>query len=67
LERLLLGLRTAPGVPASWVPDPVAERYASLGLGGLDGERFALSERGMLLANQAVLDIEGATQAQAVG
>jgi oxygen-independent coproporphyrinogen-3 oxidase len=67
LERLLLGLRTSHGVPTVWVPEGVVERYAALDLGHAHGERFVLSERGMLLANQAVLDIDGASVAQAVG
>jgi putative oxygen-independent coproporphyrinogen III oxidase len=56
LERLLLGVRRAEGIPASWVSDPAAaDEYEARGLARRDGGRFVLTEAGMLLANEVVL------------
>lgn len=59
LERLLLGLRVAHGVPEGWVPEPVARDFADRGLARLRAGRFALTEPGMLLANEVVLAAVG--------
>jgi putative oxygen-independent coproporphyrinogen III oxidase len=55
LERFLLAVRRAEGVPAGWVPREAAAEYEARGLARLDGGRFALTERGMFLANEVVL------------
>jgi len=55
LERVLLGVRSAHGIPASWVPAEAAAGFVDRGLARVDGERFALTERGMFLANEVVL------------
>ncbi|MDQ3991001.1 MAG: radical SAM family heme chaperone HemW [Actinomycetota bacterium] len=52
LERLMLGLRLPAGVPATWVPDAVSATFAERGLGVVENGRFALTEAGMLLANE---------------
>ncbi|HXF58051.1 MAG TPA: radical SAM family heme chaperone HemW [Actinomycetota bacterium] len=59
LERLLLGLRVAEGVPAGWVPRAEAERFVEEGLARVREGRFALTDRGMLLANEVVLALAG--------
>ena len=59
LEALLLGLRVDRGVPHSWMPSRVAEDLIERGLGRVRGSRFALTDRGMLLASEVVLAVEG--------
>lgn len=59
LEALLLGLRVDRGVPDSWVPSQVAEDLIGRGLARVRGSRFALTDRGMLLASEVVLAVEG--------
>lgn len=59
MERLLLGLRTSDGVPEAWVDRSRAERYVADGLAqGHDG-RLALTERGLFVANDVVLELAG--------
>jgi putative oxygen-independent coproporphyrinogen III oxidase len=55
LERLLLGVRRAEGVPVAWVPPGAASEYERRGLARRQAGRFRLTERGMLLANEVVL------------
>lgn len=55
LERIFLSVRLARGVPASWVPAGVARAYVARGLARRRGGRFALTDQGMLLANDLVL------------
>jgi putative oxygen-independent coproporphyrinogen III oxidase len=60
LERLLLGLRTATGVPAG---SPDAERMAPFvaeGLAVVRDDRIALTDRGMLLANDVIAQVSEA-------
>jgi oxygen-independent coproporphyrinogen-3 oxidase len=57
LERLLLGLRTADGVPADWVDDGRAREAVGEGFAERRGSRFVLTDRGMLLANDLVLSL----------
>jgi oxygen-independent coproporphyrinogen III oxidase len=57
LERLLLGLRVADGVPSEWVRESEADRFVSEGLARRSGDRVALTERGLLLANDLVLSL----------
>ncbi len=55
LERMLLGVRAAAGIPVAWVPVEAAAGFVDRGLARLEGDRFTLTERGMLLANEVVL------------
>ena len=59
LERILLSVRLARGVPEWWVPMDVADAYVTGGLARRRAGRFALTDRGMLLANDLVLALEG--------
>jgi putative oxygen-independent coproporphyrinogen III oxidase len=60
LERLLLGLRTARGIPSSSVPGEMRRQLVQGGLGRSSGGRFALTDRGLLLASEVVLALEQA-------
>jgi oxygen-independent coproporphyrinogen-3 oxidase len=55
LERVLLGIRSAEGLPAGEVSAEAAGELVERGLARLELDRLALTERGMLLANEAVL------------
>jgi oxygen-independent coproporphyrinogen-3 oxidase len=55
LERLLLGIRWAGGVPGSWVREDRARDLVGRGLARLRDGRFALTERGWLVADEVVL------------
>jgi len=55
LERVLLGIRSADGLPSEEVPSEAARMLVGRGLATIERDRFALTERGMLLANEAVL------------
>jgi oxygen-independent coproporphyrinogen-3 oxidase len=56
LERLLLGLRMAEGVPEAWIEDAArADEFVAQGLAARRAGRLALTDRGMLLANELVL------------
>jgi putative oxygen-independent coproporphyrinogen III oxidase len=58
MERLLLGLRLAEGVPATSVDAGRADRYIVEGLASRVGAgRIALTDRGMFVANDLVLDL----------
>ena len=57
LERLLLGLRMAEGIPAEWVDHARSESFVASGLAERRGDRLALTERGLFLANEAVLEL----------
>ena len=57
LERLLLGLRTADGVPSEWLDLDEASRYIDDGLARRSNGRVALTDRGLLLANELVLSL----------
>jgi oxygen-independent coproporphyrinogen-3 oxidase len=59
LERLLLGLRIADGVPDDWVNADEADRFVIEGLARRDDGRLALTDRGLLLANDLVLALAG--------
>jgi putative oxygen-independent coproporphyrinogen III oxidase len=59
MERLLLGLRTARGVPAEWVEPDLAGDYLAAGLAERRHDRLVLTEAGMLLANEVVLALSG--------
>jgi oxygen-independent coproporphyrinogen-3 oxidase len=65
LERLLLGLRVAEGVPADWVDPGGADAFVLQGLAERRGERLALTDSGMLLANEVVLALVGEATAPA--
>ena len=57
MERLLLGLRTAEGVPASWLDSNKADGLVEEGIAQRRDGRVALTDRGMFLANEAVLEL----------
>ena len=57
LERVMLGVRRAEGIPAGWVPAERAGEYVDAGLASLEGERFRLTERGLFLASDVALTI----------
>jgi oxygen-independent coproporphyrinogen-3 oxidase len=56
MEQLLLGLRTSAGIPAGWVGPGFVRRQEEGGLGRLRDGRFVLTEQGMLLASEIVLE-----------
>jgi oxygen-independent coproporphyrinogen-3 oxidase len=56
-ERLLLGLRRIDGVPVEWVDAARVEDFVGEGLAERRNGHVALTERGMLLANEAVLEL----------
>jgi oxygen-independent coproporphyrinogen-3 oxidase len=58
LERTLLSVRLARGIPESMVPPNVAEAYLAGGLARRESGRFALTDRGLLLASDLVLALE---------
>jgi putative oxygen-independent coproporphyrinogen III oxidase len=55
LERLLLEVRQADGLSAEDLPRDRANDLVARGLATVSGGRFALTERGMFLANDVVL------------
>jgi putative oxygen-independent coproporphyrinogen III oxidase len=55
LESLLLQVRQAEGLPAGDVPRDRAEDLVARGLATVSGGTFALTERGLFLANDVVL------------
>jgi oxygen-independent coproporphyrinogen-3 oxidase len=55
IERLLLGLRMAAGVPVSWVDLRRTESLVTTGLAEHRNDHLSLTERGMLLANEVIL------------
>jgi putative oxygen-independent coproporphyrinogen III oxidase len=57
LERLLLGLRVADGVPEDWVNAERAGGFVAQGLAERRGGRLALTDKGMLLANEVILAV----------
>jgi oxygen-independent coproporphyrinogen-3 oxidase len=57
MERLLLGLRTASGIPVEQVDSARAEAFVDEGLAVRRDGRMALTDRGMLLANEIVLEL----------
>jgi len=60
LERLLLGLRMAEGVPEEWVGGAArADDFVARGLAARRAGRLALTDRGMLLANELILELAG--------
>jgi oxygen-independent coproporphyrinogen-3 oxidase len=56
-ERLLLGLRTADGIPAEWVEDGRADGFVANGLAERRNGRLALTDRGLLLTNELVTEL----------
>jgi len=56
-ERLLLGLRTAEGIPVDWVEDVRADGFVAHGLAERRDGRLALTDRGLLLANELVTEL----------
>ena len=60
VERLLLGLRVADGVPVDVLDRTHAETFVAEGLALRRGDRLALTDRGMFVANEVVLALSGA-------
>ncbi|HYU58307.1 MAG TPA: radical SAM family heme chaperone HemW [Actinomycetota bacterium] len=58
-ERLLLGLRTAAGLPLAGLDPERIRALAEARLLRLDGDRAVPTEPGMLLANELVLELSG--------
>jgi oxygen-independent coproporphyrinogen-3 oxidase len=54
LERLLLGLRVADGIPQEWVEPELAASFVEQGLMTTGDGRVALTEAGLFLANEVV-------------
>jgi oxygen-independent coproporphyrinogen-3 oxidase len=59
LERLLLGLRMADGIPENWVDSSRLEQVLHGGLAEHHGGRLALTDRGLFVANEVVLELVG--------
>jgi oxygen-independent coproporphyrinogen-3 oxidase len=59
LERLLLGLRVSDGVPAEWIEESRTDPVVAEGLARRIGDRVALTDRGLYLANEVVLELVG--------
>jgi putative oxygen-independent coproporphyrinogen III oxidase len=57
LERLLLGLRTADGVPKEWLDPSRADQFVADGLAIRRNGHVALTDRGMFLANDLILSL----------
>jgi oxygen-independent coproporphyrinogen-3 oxidase len=55
LERLLLGLRVGDGIPAEGLDPTLVQPFLDRGLAERRGDRMALTDRGMLVANDVVL------------
>lgn len=55
LERLLLGLRTADGIPVEWIAASRAEGLIADGLATRRNGHLALTDEGLFLANEVVL------------
>jgi len=55
MERLLLGLRVAEGVPVEWIDGRQGEEFVEQGLAEVRAGRLTPTDRGMLLANDLVL------------
>lgn len=54
IERLLLGLRVADGVPVAWINPTQVAGFVAEGLAVRRNGRIALTERGLFLANDLV-------------
>jgi putative oxygen-independent coproporphyrinogen III oxidase len=59
LERLLLGLRTADGISQGKLDPLRVESFVTEGLARRAGGRVALTDRGLFLANEIVLELAG--------
>jgi len=54
LERMMLGLRTADGVPAEWCDGRIVDDLTAAGLAVREDERVCLTDRGFLVLNDIV-------------
>jgi putative oxygen-independent coproporphyrinogen III oxidase len=59
MERLLLGLRVSDGVPVEWLDLAGAAPFEAEGLAERRNGHLALTERGMFVANELVLELAG--------
>jgi oxygen-independent coproporphyrinogen-3 oxidase len=57
MERLLLGLRVADGVPSEWIDGHGADAFVVDGLATQVDGRLRLTDRGLFVANELVLDL----------
>jgi oxygen-independent coproporphyrinogen-3 oxidase len=57
VERLLLGLRLADGVPSTWLEGARVDEFVGEGLAVRSNGTVRLTETGFLLANEAVLEL----------
>jgi oxygen-independent coproporphyrinogen-3 oxidase len=57
MERLLLGLRVADGIPEEWIDAERAEAFIAEGLAERNNGHLALTDRGMFLANELIVDL----------
>ncbi len=56
-ETIMLGLRTAWGAPLSLLEQDKAQKYCSMGLGKISGDRFILNDRGLMVSNTVIADL----------
>lgn len=56
-ERIMLGLRTRCGALLNEAQTITAKRYAELGYGYFEGDRFVLNEKGYRVSNKIISDI----------
>jgi putative oxygen-independent coproporphyrinogen III oxidase len=61
MERLLLGLRVSDGVPVEWLDLARAAPLVAEGLAEWRNGHLVLTERGMFVANQIVLELAGSS------
>jgi putative oxygen-independent coproporphyrinogen III oxidase len=61
MERLLLGLRVADGVPTEWIDAERATAFVADGLAERRNGRLVLTDRGMFVANELVLQLAPST------
>ncbi len=59
LERLLLGLRVADGVPVEWIDADRTAPFIERGLLRMERGRAFLTEQGLFLANDVVTALSG--------
>lgn len=56
-ETIMLGLRTARGVPMALLNEQKVKRYVDMKLGEIKGDNFVLNEKGYMLSNSIIADL----------